>query len=52
VSVLAVEGCCDVRLELAQRSDDREDVVRERLWAMEQTRPLLGHFGPGIAVRD
>ncbi|HEU5180603.1 MAG TPA: adenylate kinase [Candidatus Polarisedimenticolia bacterium] len=40
------EGRCDVcGSGLAQRPDDREDVVRERLRVYtEQTRPLLGHY--------
>src|SRR5262249_39357038 len=40
------QGVCDrCGGTLAQRSDDREEVVRERLRVYEeQTRPLLGHY--------
>jgi adenylate kinase len=40
------EGCCDVCSgELIQRSDDREEVVLERLKIYhEQTKPLIGFY--------
>ncbi|MGE5361560.1 MAG: adenylate kinase [Bacteroidales bacterium] len=42
----ATEACAKCGGQLVQRSDDREDVVRERLNVYERsTRPLLEYYG-------